>query len=108
VQLAIENPPMPGSRVRVFNQMTETHRLIDLAKLVSRLTGVEIDFVENPRNEAAENDLFVENRQLLELGLSPITLEEGLLQEVTEIAQKYSGRVDIDRIPARSLWRQKH
>jgi len=107
VQLAVENPPEAKQRVRVFNQMTETHRLIDLAKLVSRLTGVEIDHVDNPRNEAPENDLVVENRQLLELGLAPITLEEGLLQEVTEIAQKYADRVDADHIPARSLWRQK-
>ena len=107
VQLAVENPPEAKQRVRVFNQMTETHRLIDLAKLVSRLTGVEIDHVDNPRNEAPENDLVVENRQLLELGLAPITLEDGLLQEVTEIAQKYADRVDADHIPARSLWRQK-
>lgn len=106
IQLAVEKAPEPGQRVRVFNQMTETHRLIDLAKLVSRLTGVEIDHVENPRNEAEENDLFVENRQLLDLGLSPITLEEALLEEVTEIAVRYLDRVDVDKIPARSLWRQ--
>jgi len=106
IQLALENPPSHGDRVRVFNQMTETHRLIDLAKLVSRLTDVEIDHIDNPRNEAAENDLLVTNDHLIELGLSPITLEEGLLEEVTHIAQKYAGRVDIDKIPARSLWRQ--
>ncbi len=106
IQLALENAPKPGDRVRVLNQMTETHRLIDLAKLVSRLTGVEIDHVDNPRNEAAENDLFVENGQLIELGLSPITLEEGLLEEVTKIAERFVDRVDVDKIPARSLWRQ--
>jgi len=106
IQLACETPPTPGERVRVFNQMTETHRVNDLAKLVSRLTGAEIDYVDNPRNEAAENDLFVENRHLLELGLSPITLEEGLLTEVTEIAKKYAGRADVEKIPCRSLWRK--
>ena len=58
-----------GERVRIFNQMTETHRVIDLAELVSRLTGAEIDLVDNPRKEAAENDLLVDNRQLLDLGL---------------------------------------
>ena len=34
----------------------------------------------NPRAEADENDLFVENRRLLNLGLEPITLSEGLLR----------------------------
>jgi UDP-sulfoquinovose synthase len=104
IQLAIENPPSPGSRVRVFNQMTEAHRILDLAKMVARLTGAEVDYVDNPRNEAPENDLAVENRQLLDLGLQPITLEDGLLREVTEIAQRYRDRCDLDKIPARSRW----
>jgi UDP-sulfoquinovose synthase len=107
IQLAIENPPEQGDRVRVFNQMTECHRLIDLAKLVSGLTGAEIDFVENPRNEAAENDLFVENRQLLDLGLNPIRLQDDLLGEVTEIARAYAHRCDRNKIPARSTWVQQ-
>jgi UDP-sulfoquinovose synthase len=80
----------------------------ELAKIVSRLTGAEIDHVENPRNEADENELVVENKQFLELGLNPITLEEGLLNEVTEIAREYADRADLDKIPCRSLWRQKH
>ena len=107
IELAIENPPAAGERVQVFNQMTETHRLIDLAEIVSRLTGAEIDHIENPRNEADSNDLFVENRQLIELGLEPILLEDTLMEEVTEIAGKYADRVDLSKIEARSLWRKK-
>jgi len=104
IELALAHPPLPGERVQIFNQMTEAHRLIDLARLVSRLTGAAIDFLENPRNEAPENDLYVENRQLLALGLEPITLRAELLREVTEVARRYSHRCDPDKIPCRSRW----
>ena len=105
VNLAIDNPPARGERVKIFNQVTETHRVRDLARLVGKLTGAEVRYYTNPRNEALENDLRVENRQFLDLGLDPVTLSEGLLEEVIEVARRYADRCDPAKIIADSTWR---
>jgi UDP-sulfoquinovose synthase len=107
IEIAVTNPPPADSRVLIFNQMTECHRVRDLAKMVSTLTGVPVGPTENPRNEAAENGLDVENAKFLALGLKPTKLDEGLLAEVIEIAKKYSNRCKLDRIMPSSYWLTK-
>jgi len=104
VELALAHPPTRGERVKVMNQMTECWRVRDLAQMVSRLTGAEIAYLPNPREEADENELAVENRRLLSYGLEPITLEEGLLLEVTEIARCFAERADHSKIRCVSTW----
>lgn len=104
IEIAIDNPPTSGDRVKIFNQMTETHRVRDLAELIADISGAEVEMVPNPRKESPENELHVVNETFLELGLKPTTLSEGLLVEVEETARRYADRADLSKIPARSLW----
>jgi UDP-sulfoquinovose synthase len=104
VEIAIEHPPASGDKPQVLNQMTETHRVVDLAKLVSDQTGARVAYLPNPRKEAEENELIVRNDQFLALGLQPTTLSAGLLDECTNIATRYQHRADLTKIVARSVW----
>lgn len=107
IELAVANPPQNNERVRIMNQMTETHRVRGLAEIVSRLTGTPIDYLDNPRNEDPENELLADNSSLIKLGLTPLTLEEGLLREISNIARAYADRCDRSKIPASSFWNKR-
>jgi UDP-sulfoquinovose synthase len=107
IELAIDNPPKKGDRPTIFNQVTEVFRVKDLARLVADKTGAKIENIENPRAEADSNELVVENQQFLKLGLKPVTLTDGLLDEVQNVAHKYINRVDKSKILPSSKWREK-
>jgi len=104
VRIAIENPPEKGERVKIFNQTTECHNIHVLAEKICSLTDAEIRYYANPRNEDVKNDLEFTNDKFLELGLDPVTLDDGLLVEVMEIANKYKHRCDESKIICTSLW----
>jgi len=104
VRLAIDNPPERGDRVKIINQLAETKRVRDLAEMIAAMTGGRIAFVDNPRNEAAENELQMSNATFLVMGLKPILLEEQLFAETVEIVGRYKSRFNPAVVAARSLW----
>ena len=98
------NTPEIDESVKIFNQMTETHSVKDLAKIISKLTGIGIEYISNPRKESLENELYVENQCFIDLGLKPIKLDEALLIEVKDIAKKYSANCIREKIISTSFW----
>ena len=105
IEIALDHPPANSDRVSVFNQVTETYRIDDLAKLVSKLTGAEIAYLPNPRKEAADNDLEVTRDRFLALGLDPTSLSDGLMEETLGIGVKYASRADFSKIVAKTVWK---
>ena len=106
IELAISNPPSAGKPVEILNQIAETARVRDVAEIVARISGAEIQRVANPRQEDAENELVVSNEKFKLLGLDPILLDsaEGLMTEVADIATRYSDRCDRSKVVSKSYW----
>ena len=108
IEIALINPPIKGEKVKIFNQMTETHTINDLAVLISKMTSVGINYIKNPRKEDSNNELYVENNCFLDLGLKPTTLNNGLLMEIHDIAKKYAHLCDSSKIPCMSYWTKEN
>ena len=91
--------------VNIYNQLTETHKLIDLAKKIQKLTNCKITHHKNPRIEKENNTLVAKPVGLINLGLKPIYLSDELIKTEMEIAKKFSYRADKKRIIAKTQWK---
>lgn len=109
ISIAVSNPPKAGEKVQIFNQVAETLKVKDLAVLVGKKTGVDINFLANPRLESSENELEVANRKFKSLGLEPTLLDSnlGLIDEVNEVANKYRDRCIKEKILPMSFWNKR-
>ncbi len=109
LRLACENPADRGE-FRVFNQMTESFSLNQLAETIAHAYhgDVTIDHVENPRVEIYDHYYNVVHTALEGLGLKPTLLSEALIDHVFDVVERYKDRVDQSAIMPTVRWADTH
>ena len=105
IRLACEHPADPGD-FRVFNQMTETFSLNQLAETIKDdFPGeVRIDHTENPRVEIYDHYYKVVHTALEGLGLKPTLLSEALIDHMFDVVERHRDRVDVAAVQATVKW----
>jgi UDP-sulfoquinovose synthase len=109
VQLACERPAEAGE-FRVFNQMTESMSVVDIAHAIAKCSEepVRVEYLENPRVEADGHYYNVECSRLIELGLTPNRLTDTLIESLLGIAKRYAHRAQLDVLRPTVNWRTSH
>lgn len=107
IRLASENPADAGE-FRVFNQMTESFSVEEIAKVVANSYDgpVEVEHLDNPRVEQTEHYYNVVHSGLVELGLEPHLLSNTLIESLFHVAKAHKDRVDHAAMRPTVQWRQ--
>ena len=107
VRLACENPAEPGE-FRVFNQMTESMSVAEVAKTVAQAydKSVQVEFLDNPRVELDAHYYNVNHTRLVELGLEPHLLSDTLITSLFGIVEEFKDRADLHAIRPTVSWRR--
>jgi UDP-sulfoquinovose synthase len=106
IRLAVENPAERGE-FRVFNQMTESMSVAEIAKTVANLSPkpVEVENLANPRVEEATHYYNVVHTGLPALGLEPHLLSDTLIQSLFGLAEQWASRVDLNAMRPTVQWK---
>lgn len=108
VDLAINNPA--GEReLKIYNQLTETFSVNELAEKVQeagKLIGVDVEVksIPNPRREPEDHYYNPACTGLLDLGLEPNYMTPEVLADMMKLAMKYKDSIDRDKIFPRVKW----
>jgi UDP-sulfoquinovose synthase len=105
IRLASETPAEQGE-FRVFNQMTETLSINQIAETVANeYPGeVTIEHTENPRVEIYDHYYNVVHTALEGLGLNPTLLSTTLIDHLFDVVERYRDRVDLAAIRPTVKW----
>jgi UDP-sulfoquinovose synthase len=109
VYLSAEKPAASGE-LRIFNQMTETFSVNQLAEKVGRAgqrrgLDVRIEHYENPRVEKEDHYYNPTFTGLRELGLQPHYLTDEVLDEMFDTVEKHKDRINTTAIFRGIQWK---
>ena len=110
VELAARSPAAAGE-LRIFNQITETFTVTELAQKVqdaAKSIGINVDIqsIENPRKESEEHYYNPTYTGLTELGLQPTLMNNDVLAEMIELIISKKDRINSDLILPRIKWKK--
>ncbi|HET8601611.1 MAG TPA: NAD-dependent epimerase/dehydratase family protein [Segeticoccus sp.] len=105
LRLAVENPADRGE-FRVFNQLTETFSVAQLARTVARVCTDEVEIVtlDNPRVERESHYYNVVHTALPALGLRPHLLSDTVIESLLPLARQHAHRVDRQALQPAIRW----
>jgi UDP-sulfoquinovose synthase len=110
VELAAENPVEPGD-LRILNQYTETFSVNELADQIQSVGNdmgldVDVQHIDNPRDEPEDHYYNPSNTGLLELGLEPHYMTDEVVEGMLERILEHEDRIDEDKILPRVSWNE--
>jgi len=108
IRLAAEEPASSGE-LRIYNQLTETFSVNELASLVQRAgselnLNVEIKSIDNPRKEKEEHYYNPTHSGLTELGLQPNLMSTNVLCDMLTRIIDNKHRIIENKIMPRVSW----
>lgn len=103
IKLLIDNPP-EDKEFRVIHQITELYRVEEVAKMVQKASGCQIQYIDNPRAEQDTNDLRFEAKKLKTLGLEIIHMEDEI-PKTLEVIKEYKDKVNKETIMPNIIWK---
>jgi UDP-sulfoquinovose synthase len=108
ITMAVENPPdVLNKNVRIFNQFTEIHRLIDLAELVSKTLGAKIRHQDNPRKECEKNQVKAFSTLASKIE-NPVRLTESKIKEEAGLISRFVKNFDDRVVASKADWHLKN
>ncbi len=108
VELAMNNPVERGE-LRILNQFTEQFSVNELADKVKRVgdqmgLDVEINPIENPRQELEDHYYNAKHHGLMDMGLQPQYMTDEVVAEMLELVIKHRDGIDSRKIMPRVRW----